>query len=60
MVSIVLEMLEDGADTKEIIEAYPSLTKKHIKAALQYAGSLVKRGDNVIINVKRQETQIPA
>lgn len=33
MVYLVLEMLEDGASINEIIEAYPSLTKEHIKAA---------------------------
>ncbi len=37
MVWQVLEMLEGGASHKEIIEAYPSLTKEHIKAALHYA-----------------------
>ena len=43
MVSIVLEMLEDGATTKEIIEAYPSLTKEHIKAALDFAAKISER-----------------
>ncbi len=37
MVHTVLEMLEDKATFKEILEAYPSLTEKHIKAALHYA-----------------------
>ena len=37
MVHTILEMFEGGADFKEIIEAYPSLTEKHIKAALHYA-----------------------
>ena len=36
-VYLVLEMLEGGADFNEIMEAYPSLTEKHIKAALHYA-----------------------
>ena len=48
MVSIVLEMLKDGADTKEIIEAYPSLTKKHIKAALNFAAQLTERSFNLV------------
>ncbi|MBI2647259.1 DUF433 domain-containing protein [Candidatus Woesearchaeota archaeon] len=33
----VLEMMEGGSTYDEIIEAYPSLTKEHIKAALHYA-----------------------
>jgi len=37
MVYLILEMLEAGASFKEIIEAYPSLTEDHIKAALHYA-----------------------
>ncbi len=40
MVSIVLEMLQDRATTEEIIEAYPSLTEEHIKAALEFAAKL--------------------
>ena len=37
MVWQILEMLQDGASFKEITKAFPSLTKEHIKAALQYA-----------------------
>ena len=37
MVWQVLEMLEGGAAYKGITEAFPSLTEKHIKAALHYA-----------------------
>ena len=37
MVYIVLEMLEGWTTIKEILEAYPSLTEQHIKAALHYA-----------------------
>ena len=43
MVSIVLEMLEDEATSKEIIEAYPSLTREHIKAALDFAAKITER-----------------
>ena len=49
MVSIVLEMLEDRATYKEIIEAYPSLTEKHIKAALDFAAKITER--NFVIPV---------
>lgn len=43
MVYIILEMIESGSSIKEIIEAYPSLTKEHIKAALDYAVALTGR-----------------
>lgn len=51
MVWQILEMLEHGDTTKEIIEAFPSLTPSHIKAALNYASSLTKEG-YVVINTQ--------
>lgn len=42
MVYLVLEMLEAGAHVDEILKAYPSLTKKHIKTALHYAAQLTE------------------
>lgn len=51
MVWQVLEMLEGGVSIKEILEAFPSLTKEHIKAALQYATNLTKGKENVIVNI---------
>ena len=49
MVSIVLEMLEDKATTQEILEAYPSLTEDHIRAALDFAAKIAER--NFVIPV---------
>ena len=43
MVSIVLEMLRDGATAKEIFEAYPALNKRHVNAALEFAAQLTER-----------------
>lgn len=51
MVWQVLEMLEGGMTSKEIIEDFPSLTEEHIKAALHYAASLIKGRDNVVASV---------
>ena len=48
MVYLVLEMLEDGASIEEIIEAYPSLTKKHIKAALDFAAKITERSFELV------------
>ena len=42
MVYLVLEMLEQGATTPEILEAYPSLTPEHIKTALHYAARVLE------------------
>jgi uncharacterized protein (DUF433 family) len=51
MVWQVLEMLEGGVSTKEIIVDFPSLTKEHIKAALHYAANLTRGRDNVTVNI---------
>lgn len=52
MVSIVLEMLEGGASTTEIVEAYPSLTEQHIKAALDFAAKIAdQRFDKIMTSV---------
>lgn len=38
----VLDMLKAGETEKDITAAFPSLTRVHIKAALEYASSLMK------------------
>ena len=48
MVYTILEMLEAEASFKEIIEAYPSLTNKHIRAALDFAAHLTERRFDLI------------
>ena len=42
MVYLVLEMLEQGGNLKEIREAYPRLNAKHIQAALHYASCVLR------------------
>ena len=44
MVWQVLDMLKGGQGEKEIKDAFPHLTGNHIKAALDYASSLMKEG----------------
>ena len=51
MVWQVLEMLQDGTKIEEILEDFPSLTRGHIKAALQYSVSLTKGRDHAIISI---------
>ncbi|MBE3137764.1 MAG: DUF433 domain-containing protein [Thermoplasmata archaeon] len=51
MVWQILEMLEAGANEKEILEAFPSLPSIAIKAALHYAVGITRGTDNVVINV---------
>ncbi len=42
MVWQILEMLKGDIPHEEIFEAFPSLTKEHIKAALQYAADVTR------------------
>lgn len=49
----VLEMLATGEKEKDIFNAFPSLTKQHIKAALEYASSITRQ-NYVIINTQAQ------
>ncbi|OGY22763.1 MAG: hypothetical protein A2172_03955 [Candidatus Woykebacteria bacterium RBG_13_40_15] len=56
MVWQVLEMLSAGESSKQIMEAFSSLTERHIKAALDYASSITREG-YVVINPK---IQVPA
>ena len=44
MVYLALEMLQAGASIADIQEAYPVLTPKHIKAALEFAARAVETG----------------
>ena len=46
-----LEMLQGGTKIQERIEDFLSLTRQHIKAALQYSVSLTKGRDHAIISI---------
>jgi len=51
MVWQVLEMLQGGVAIDDILEAFPSITKEHIAAALHYSASLMRGRDNVQFSV---------
>lgn len=55
MVWQVLEMLRDGAPIQEIFEAFPSLNKEHVRAALEYATEITKGRENVVINFPAED-----
>ena len=50
MVWQVLEMVEAGVSTSDIIKEFPALTEAHVKAALHYAAELTRSKANVILN----------
>lgn len=47
MVWQLLEMLSAGETTDEILQAFPALTKNHIRAALSYAAQALA-GDRLV------------
>ena len=53
MVWQVLELLAAGESPQRIRAAFPSLTLKHIRAALEYASTLT-RENFVIVNTQPQ------
>jgi uncharacterized protein (DUF433 family) len=42
MVSVVLDNLAAGIDTKGLLKSYPSLTKEGVQAAISYAAELAR------------------
>lgn len=42
MVYLILELLEAGETSEQILKSYPQLTKGSIKAALHFAAELIK------------------
>ncbi|MFA6048110.1 MAG: DUF433 domain-containing protein [Parcubacteria group bacterium] len=52
MVWQVLDMLAAGETSAEIIRDFPSLTKRHISAALRYASTITQK-NYVIINTNQ-------
>lgn len=51
MVWQILEMLKAGITEREIHKAYPSISKAHIQAALDYAANLMKGESYVLLKV---------
>ena len=58
-VYLILELLSAGYDFNRIIQAYPTLSKKDIKAAIAYAASLTKNNE-VKVHVSKSKTQVPS
>jgi uncharacterized protein (DUF433 family) len=50
MVYLVLELLEAGESTEDILKSYPSLTPKHIQAALHFAAEMIREQEYVGFN----------
>ena len=46
-VYLVLDLIASGYTFQKIVEAYPSLTVEDVKAAVEYAASLLKNSETI-------------
>ena len=53
-VELILRKLSEGAKERELLQAYPRLTKEDIQAAIRYAADTLAHEDNVILNTPRR------
>jgi len=53
-VELILRKLSEGAKERELLEAYPRLTKEDIQAAIRYAADTLAHEDTVILRPPRR------
>jgi uncharacterized protein (DUF433 family) len=53
-VELILRKLSEGAKERELLEAYPRLTKEDIQAAIRYAADTLAHEDTVILSSPRR------
>jgi len=53
-VELILRKLSEGAKERELLGAYPKLTKEDIQAAIRYAADTLAHEDTVILSPRRQ------
>jgi uncharacterized protein (DUF433 family) len=49
-VELILRKLSEGAKEKELLEAYPRLTREDIQAAIRYAADTLAHEDTLFLN----------
>jgi len=53
-VELILRKLSEGAKERELLDAYPKLTKEDIQAAIRYAADTLSHEETVILATSRQ------
>jgi len=53
-VELILRKLSEGAKERELLDAYPKLTKEDIQAAIRYAADTLSHEETVILTTSRQ------
>jgi uncharacterized protein (DUF433 family) len=49
-VELILRKLSEGAKERELLEAYPRLTKEDIQAAIRYAADTLAHEETIILS----------
>ena len=52
-VELVLRKLSEGASERELLDAYPRLTREDIKAAIRYAADTVAHEETIIASPRK-------
>jgi uncharacterized protein (DUF433 family) len=56
-VELILRKLSEGANEKELVEAYPKLTSEDIQAAIRYAADTVSHEETVFLKSPKRAAQ---
>lgn len=59
-VELILRKLSGGAKVKDLLEAYPRITKEDIQAAIRYAADTLAREEAVILGSPKKSSTSPA
>jgi uncharacterized protein (DUF433 family) len=52
-VELVLRKLSEGASERELLDAYPRLTREDIKAAIRYAADTVAHEETIVASPRK-------
>ena len=55
-VELILRKLGEGATEKDLLNAYPKLTREDIQAAMRYAADTLAHEETVILDPPRRST----
>jgi uncharacterized protein (DUF433 family) len=53
-VELVLRKLSEGANEKDLLDAYPKLTRDDLQAAIRYAADTLAHEETVVIDSPRR------
>jgi uncharacterized protein (DUF433 family) len=56
-VELILRKLSEGATERDLLEAYPKLTREDIHAAIRYAADALAHEETIILSSPRRATR---